>query len=292
MQEILPVQSRRALQRQSGAIEQEGCRASSTPHTGQRSRLAASGLTLLKRAGLPLALLVLLAGWHALVVLGGYRPFVLPGPLLVGARLLEAAGSGLLWDHIRATMLVAMSGFGLALVVSSVLGYILAHTRWLDRTFSPVLAASQAIPIIAIAPLLVLWFGTGMLSKILVAALITFFPVLLSTIAAFRSVPRELREMALLNGANRWQMLRYVELPLSLPVFFVGVRTGLALATTGAVVAEFVAGRSGLGALITIARGLFDTPLIFVVLIILAGITLGLYVLASLLERALVKWEV
>lgn len=281
MQEILPVQRQRAAQQHS-----------SNGRSIQQSKLLAGLLTMLKRAGLPLALLLLVAGWQTLVVLGGYRPFVLPSPLLVGERLLGAFGSGLLWEHIRATMLVALSGFSLALLVSSVLGYILAHTRWLDRTFSPVLAASQAIPIIAIAPLLVLWFGTGMLSKILVAALITFFPVLLSTIAAFRSVPRELREMALLNGANRWQMLRYVELPLSLPVFFVGVRTGLALATTGAVVAEFVSGRIGLGALITIARGLFDTPLIFVVLIILACITLGLYVLASLLERALVKWEV
>jgi NitT/TauT family transport system permease protein len=157
---------------------------------------------------------------------------------------------------------------------------------------APVLAATQAVPIIAVAPLVVLWFGAGLQSKVLVAALITFFPMLLSTIAALRGVPRELREMAVISGANRWQVLRHVEAPLALPVFFAGMRTGLSLATTGAVVGEFVAGRDGLGALINIARGLFDTPLIFVALLLLAGITLLLYVLVSLLERLLVRWEV
>jgi NitT/TauT family transport system permease protein len=116
-------------------------------------------------------------------------------------------------------------------------------------------------------------------------------PILISTVVALRGIPRELREMALISGANRWQMLRYVEAPLSLTVVFAGVRTGLALATTGAVVGEFVAGREGLGALINIARGLFDTPLIFVALLTLATITLGFYTAATLLERLLVRWE-
>lgn len=153
------------------------------------------------------------------------------------------------------------------------------------------LAASQAIPVVAVAPLIILWFGAGLTSKILVAALITFLPILINTIVAIRSIPRELIEMAHISGANRRQLLRYVEVPLALPVLFGGVRTGLALATTGAVVGEFVAGRTGLGALINIARGLFDTPLIFVALTTLALITLTLYVLAGLLERLLVRWE-
>lgn len=242
--------------------------------------------------GLPLGLLLLLAGWHLLVVVGGYQPFTLPGPGLVAARFVTALGSGLLLAHTAVTLLEALAGFGLALLVSLVLGYMLAHTPWLERAVAPLLAAVQAVPIVAVAPLMILWFGTGLQAKILVAALITFFPMLLSTIAALRSVPRELREMALISGADRWQMLRYVEAPLALPVLFAGVRTGLALATTGAVVGEFVAGRDGLGALINIARGIFDTPLIFVALLMLAGITLTLYVLVTLLERALVRWEV
>jgi NitT/TauT family transport system permease protein len=241
--------------------------------------------------GLPIALLILLLVWQALVVVGNYQTFTLPAPAVVLERFATAIASGVLGWHVLVTMGEALGGFALALACSLVLGYILAHTPVLERALTPVLAATQAVPIIAVAPLIILWFGAGLQSKVLVAALITFFPMLLSTIAALRGIPRELRDMALISGANRWHMLRYVELPLSLPVLFAGVRTGLSLATTGAVVGEFVAGRDGLGALINIARGMFDTPLIFVALLTLAGMTLLFYVLVTLLERALVQWE-
>lgn len=245
----------------------------------------------LEWVGLPVALVVVVLTWQAVVAVGGYHTFTLPAPALVAERLVAAVGSGLLWTHTAVTLTEALGGFALALVVSVVLGYMLAHTAWLERMVAPVLAASQAVPVMAIAPLFILWFGTGLQSKVLVAALITFFPMLLSTIAAVRSVPRELCEMAVISGASRWQMMRYVELPLALPVMFAGIRTGLSLATTGAVVGEFVAGRDGLGALINIARGMFDTPLIFVALLTLAGMTLTFYVLVSLLERVLVRWD-
>lgn len=251
--------------------------------------------TALKQAtqwlGLPIALVAFLVVWQSVVTFGDYRAFTLPDPATVFERFVTAAGSGVLWGHISATLTAALGGFAIALALSLVLGYILAHTPWLERAIAPALAASQAVPIIAVAPLIVLWFGAGLESKILVAALITFFPMLVSTVAALRSVPRELREMAIISGANRWQTLRYVEAPLALPVLFSGIRVGLSLATTGAVVGEFVAGREGLGALINIARGLFDTPLIFVALIVLAGLTLTFYVLALLLEQLLVTWE-
>jgi NitT/TauT family transport system permease protein len=234
----------------------------------------------------------LLVLWQLLVTAGGYRPFILPGPALVAERFVAAAQSGVLWQHTSATLVEALGGFTIALVLGLAMGYILAHLRWLERALAPVLAASQAIPVIAVAPLIILWFGPGLLSKLLIAALITFLPILLATVIALRGIPRELREMAHISGASRWQMLRYVEAPLSLPVLFGGVRTGLALATTGAVVGEFVAGRNGLGAMINIARGLFDTPLIFVALTTLAAITLGLYTIATVAERLLVRWEV
>jgi NitT/TauT family transport system permease protein len=242
--------------------------------------------------GLPLALVLLLLGWQMVVAAGNYQTFTLPSPGAVVERFAAAASSGVLWHHTVVTLSEALGGFALALVLALVLGYLLAHVPWLERALAPVLAATQAVPIIAIAPLVILWVGAGIQSKILVAALITFFPMLLSTIAALRGIPRELREMALISGAGRWHILRYVEAPLALPVLFAGVRTGLSLATTGAVVGEFVAGRDGLGALINIARGMFDTPLIFVALLTLAIITLLLYLLVSLLERALIHWKV
>jgi NitT/TauT family transport system permease protein len=242
-------------------------------------------------AGLPVTILGLLALWQIVVAAGGYRSFILPGPGVVAQRFVQAAQSGLLWQHTAATLFEALGGFAIALIFGLTLGYILAHLPWLERALAPVLAASQAIPIVAVAPLVILWFGPGLTSKLLIAALITFLPILISAVVALRGIPRELREMALISGASRGQMLRYVEAPLSLPVLFGGIRTGLALATTGAVVGEFVAGRDGLGALINIARGLFDTPLIFVALLTLAAITLGLYLVANLAERTLVTWE-
>ncbi len=245
----------------------------------------------LRWLGLPATILGTLALWQLIVSVGGYRAFILPGPGLVLERWIDTAASGLLWQHTRVTLTEALGGFGIALILGLMLGYVLAHLPWLERALMPALAASQAVPIIAIAPLIILWSGPGLRSKILIAALITFLPIVISTVVALRGIPRELREMALISGANRWQMLRYVEAPLSLTVVFAGVRTGLALATTGAVVGEFVAGREGLGALINIARGLFDTPLIFVALLTLAAITLGLYSSATLLERLLVRWE-
>lgn len=234
--------------------------------------------------------LVLLA-WQTVVIVQDYPPFILPAPTLVIQRLATELAGETLQRHITITLSAALSGFGIALVLSLSLGYLLARMRTFDRVLTPLLAASQAVPIVAVAPLIVLWVGVGLESRVLVATLVTFFPILSATIVAFRSVPRELIDMARISGANRWHLLRYVEVPLALPGIFGGVKAGLALATTGAVVGEFIGGRDGLGALINIARGLFDTPLMFVALTVLAGITLLLFLIALLIERLLITWE-
>lgn len=234
--------------------------------------------------------LVLLA-WQMVVIVQDYPPFILPAPTLVIQRLATELAGETLQRHITITLSAALSGFGIALVLSLSLGYLLARMRTFDRVLTPLLAASQAVPIVAVAPLIVLWVGVGLESRVLVATLVTFFPILSATIVAFRSVPRELIDMARISGANRWHLLRYVEVPLALPGIFGGVKAGLALATTGAVVGEFIGGRDGLGALINIARGLFDTPLMFVALTVLAGITLLLFLIALLIERLLITWE-
>lgn len=234
--------------------------------------------------------LVLLA-WQMVVIVQDYPPFILPAPTLVVQRLATELAGETLQRHITITLSAALSGFGIALVLSLSLGYLLARMRTFDRVLTPLLAASQAVPIVAVAPLIVLWVGVGLESRVLVATLVTFFPILSATIVAFRSVPRELIDMACISGANRWHLLRYVEVPLALPGIFGGVKAGLALATTGAVVGEFIGGRDGLGALINIARGLFDTPLMFVALTVLAGITLLLFLIALLIERLLITWE-
>jgi NitT/TauT family transport system permease protein len=242
-------------------------------------------------AGLAVSLVLALVAWKAIVVLRDYPAFILPAPELVLRRLIDELAGGTLRYHATLTLAESLGGFGLALAVSLALGYLLAHVPQLERVLAPQLAATQAVPVVAIAPLIILWVGADIRSKILVAALVTFFPILSSTVVALRGVPRELLEMAKISGASHWQALWHVELPLALPGIFGGVKSGLALATTGAVVGEFVGARDGLGALINISRGLFDTPLMFVALIALAVLTLSFYLVATLLERALVRWE-
>jgi NitT/TauT family transport system permease protein len=242
-------------------------------------------------ASLGLSLLLLAIIWKAIVVIRDYPAFILPAPEVVLRRLADELLSGTLRHHAWMTLVESLGGFGLALAASMVLGYLLAHAPRLERVLAPQLAATQAVPVVAIAPLIILWVGSDIRSKILIAALVTFFPILSSTVVALRGVPRELLEMAKISGANRWQALWQVELPLALPGIFGGVKAGLALATTGAVVGEFVGARDGLGALINISRGLFDTPLMFAALITLAALTLSFYLAAVLLERALVRWE-
>lgn len=238
-----------------------------------------------------LALLALLALWRAAVALGDYPPFILPAPELVAARWFRELAGGELLRHAGYTLAEALGGFSLALLAGGLLGYLLAQAPRLERIVAPQIALVQAIPVVAVAPLIILWLGVTLQAKILVAALVTFFPILSSVIVALRGVPREVREEAMISGASRWELLRHVELPLALPGIFGGIKTSLALATTGAVVAEFIGGRDGLGALITIARGMFDTPLLFAALLTLALITLCLYLAAMLLERRLVDWE-
>ncbi len=230
-----------------------------------------------------LALALLL--WAAVVRLGQYPEYLVPSPVRVAERFVTAIGDGTWWRHTRVTLLESLLGFGLGFGVAVPLGWALARSRPLERALSPYLAASQSMPVIAIAPLVVLWFGYGLFPKVLICALVVFFPILVNTLVGIRNVPRDLLEVAQVFGANRWQMLRLVELPLALPVLLGGVRLGLTLSITGAVVAEFIGADVGLGALLNISRGMFDTPLTFVALVTLMAIASLLYGAATALDN-------
>jgi len=239
----------------------------------------------------PLALVIFLALWALLVRLGGYPSFILPSPLEVWRKLLLVAGDGTLLRHTQATLLEVFAGLALGLSVATVLGYLLAKSYSLERLLSPYIVASQAVPIVALAPLLVIWFGFGFWSKIVVCALIVFFPVLINTIVGLRSVERELVDLLRSLGANRWQMLTLLEAPAALPSLLGGLRIGVTLSVVGAVVGEFVAADVGLGFLINLSRGLYDTPLMFVALFTLAAIALALYGGVVALENLLLAWK-
>jgi NitT/TauT family transport system permease protein len=240
----------------------------------------------------PVAMVALLGGWHLVARLGDYPAFLLPLPRQVWERFLAVAGDGTLWYHTSITLVEILGGLALGLAAATLLGYLLAKSPLVERFLSPYIVASQSVPIVALAPLLIVWFGFGLLPKVLVCALTIFFPVLINTIVGLRSVEGDLMDLMRSLQASRWQILRFLELPAALPVFLGGLKVGVTLSVIGAVVGEFAQADRGLGFLVNLAnRGLFDTPLMFVALFVLMTIALGLYGAVSALEAVLLGWQ-
>ncbi len=240
---------------------------------------------------IPLGMILLLATWELVVRIANYPQFILPAPGQVIMRFWTTLGDGSLIGHIRTTLVEALGGFGLGFVVAATWGYVLAKSPTLEKIVAPYVVASQSIPIVALAPLLVLWFGNGLVSKVLVCALIVFFPILVNTIVGLRSVDPRYRELMRSCNASRWQTFTMLEVPFALPVLFGGVRIGITLSVIGAVVGEFVGAKEGLGFLINVARGIYDTPLMFVALFTLMTIALAMYLAVALLERSFLSWR-
>jgi NitT/TauT family transport system permease protein len=236
-----------------------------------------------------LALLVVV--WQVVATSGRYPAFILPTPGAVCSRLIEAIGDGTIPSNTWATLQEGGIGFALAALLALPLGYMLAHAPLLERFFAPIIAASQAVPAVAVAPLLLLWLGNGIMPKVAVCAVIVVFPLLVSTVTGVRGVAKEYLEVARVFGAPRWEQVLRVELPLAAPVLLSGVKLGLTLALTGAVVGEFVASDQGLGYLLTFARQNLDTPLLFATLLVLAALGITLYSLVSMLERIVARWQ-
>jgi len=244
------------------------------------------------RIGLALvSFAVFLILWQGVIWLGDYPPFILPPPVAVVERLVDLVDSGSLWFHAGVTLREVLAGLGLGMLLATFLGYVLAHSPVAERLLAPYIVASQSVPTVAIAPLLVIWFGTGILSKILVCALIVFFPVLVNTVVGVRSVGRELRDLMRALEASRWQMVWLLEVPAALPVFFGGLKVGATLAVIGAVVGEFVASDRGLGYLLKQGQQLYDTPLVFVGIGALVILAQALYGIVALAERGLLRWQ-
>ena len=238
-----------------------------------------------------LTLTILVLVWWAIAAFGRYPAYLLPTPAAVADRWWSMLLDGSLLGHFGTTILEAGLGFLVALVLGVSLGYLISHMHVLERIVNPYIAVSQGLPIIAIAPLLVLWVSDDLTRKVIVVALIVFFPIVVNTVVGLRSIDRSMLEAARISGANLWQTILYVELPLSLRGLLAGVKLGLTLSITGAIVSEFVSSSSGLGFLLILGRGLFDTTLIFVGLISLVMLTLVAYLSITLIEKTVINWE-
>lgn len=229
--------------------------------------------------------------WHMLVEYRNLPSFILPSPGQVWSRFTQALLDGTLFRHSWVTLSEILAGLALGASVATTLGYLLAKSRSLERFLSPYIVATQSVPVVAIAPLLVIWFGTGIFSKVLICAMTVFFPILINTMVGMRSVPDNLRELVRSLKATRWQTFRLLEVPAALPVFLGGLRIGATLSVIGAVVGEFVGSDRGLGFLINVGRGLYDTALVFVSIFSLIVMAMSLYGLVVLFESRLLSWQ-
>jgi NitT/TauT family transport system permease protein len=236
-------------------------------------------------------LLVSFLLWEALVRWTSLPNFFLPSPSKVWERFVVSFMDGSLLIHTTATLIEVLAGLALGMTVAVLLGYLIAKSKIAERLLSPFIVASQSIPVVAIAPLLIVWFGSGRLSKVLISALIVFFPVLVNTVVGVRSVPEDLRDLMRSLRASRWQFFTKLEVPAALPVLFGGLKIGATLSVVGAVVGEFLAADQGLGFLINVARGLYDTSMVFVAMFALVIMALTLYTLVALLEHKLLAWR-
>jgi NitT/TauT family transport system permease protein len=235
------------------------------------------------------AFAVFVIAWKATVVVGGYPPFILPPPEAVAGRFVQAWADGIMARHASTTLLAVGLGFGIGAGAGLLVGYVLARSPLAERLLSPYIVAAQATPILALAPLLALWFGPGLTSKVVICALIVFFPIAVATMVGIRNVDRRLLELGRSLRATRRQILLTLEIPAALPSIFGGMRVGVTLAVVGAIVGEWAGAERGLGVLINLARGsLFDIPLLFATLVTIALLGISLYILVVLVERRLV----
>jgi putative hydroxymethylpyrimidine transport system permease protein len=231
---------------------------------------------------------VLLGGWELYADVGGVDDFILPAPSQIATALWD--DRSLLWSNL----LVTGQEVGLGILVALVLGFVLAvalhFSGALRRGVYPLLVASQAVPIVIIAPLLVVWFGFGIVPKLAIIALVCFFPVVVTTLDALRSVdPDQLKLMRTLD-ATRWQAFRWAEAPAALPAALSGAKIAVAIAVIGAVFAEYAGSSEGLGHLMLQAIPQLETARAYAAVVLLAAFAILLFAALSLAERRLVPW--
>jgi ABC-type nitrate/sulfonate/bicarbonate transport system permease component len=238
------------------------------------------------------ALALVLAGlvvWQVAVDASGVRPQVLPSPL----RVLEQgwAFRATLWANTVPTLQVTAVGFTVSLAIGWAIAVAVDFVPWLRRALTPLLVASQTLPIVAIAPLLIIWFGFGLLPKVVVIALVTFFPIAIGLIEGFAATDRQATALLLSMGASRLDQFRYVRLPGAMPSFFTALRIGITYAVTGAIFAEYVGATAGLGIFMQVQKNSFRTDLVLAAVVVTATVSVALFALTYLVQRVVAPWS-
>lgn len=232
-----------------------------------------------------LSLVVLLVAWQLIIIVFKPPVWLFPDALTVYKRFQELWEIKALQPHIVTTGIEVVVGYGLGISLGMVSGYVISQVRLLEKLLTPYLVAANSIPLVAFAPLLILWFGNGIHTKIIVTALIVYFPMTVSTITGFHQQSRWHRRLMDSLNANKFQRFLIIELPSATPGLIAGMKIGAPLAVVGAVVGEFLGSGEGLGHLILEANGLLDTPQLFVAIIILAWMGICFYLFTLGIEK-------
>ena len=237
------------------------------------------------------AVFVLFIGlWEWVVRQWAVPAFIAPAPSAVARSLFAGIRSGLYLEHLWVTLGETLAGFAIAAISGIALGAVVAQFRLLERTVYPYLVALQTLPKIAIAPLIIVWAGFGLSSKVIIAALVAFFPVLVNVIVGLKTIDQGKLELMRSLRASRWQIFRLVTFPNALPFVFAGLDIAIVFSVLGAIVGEFVGAQRGLGNLILQFNVSLDIAGVFAVLILLAALGIALHLVMRAIERRVIFW--
>ena len=267
--------------------------ARSTPRTSvdSRERRRARTTKLIPWVSTLLSIVVLVIIWKLVIAIFDVSPFVLPQPEDVLKGVKELVKSDGFWSDVRVTLTETLVGFAIALVLGIVLGTILGRVVWLEQAARPVIVASQVVPKVALIPLFIIWFGFGMTSKIIIVALLAFFPILLNVILGVRSVDTGHRDVMRSLNASRWATFRRLEYPSTLPYILAGMEVGIVFAVVGAIVGEYLGGDQGLGYRIVTSLNNLQAETLFAVILVLTLFGFLLYLAVIALKRFLIPWH-
>ena len=242
------------------------------------------------RDRLPALVLValLLVGWEAYVRLAAIEPVVLPGPIRIAEALWTFRADAL--RHALPTLLETVIGFSLAVVLAIAAAAAMDRAAPVRRAVEPLLVTSQTIPVVALAPLFLLWFGFGLAPKVLVVVLVTFFPIVVALLDGFRGTPRDAEDLLRSYGASDGVVFRKLRWSAALPEFFIGLRISVVYAVIGAVFGEYVGAREGLGIWMQLSQNAFRTDLVFAAIVVTSALSLGLYGVVGVVRRLAIPW--
>jgi len=243
-------------------------------------------VTVLRATSAALGVLIV---WQAYVQVTGIRSYILPAPTSILSRLWLQWP--LLLEHLRVTLTETLVGLGIGSAIGVTIAVLVVHWAVLQETLYPLVVSLQAVPKVALAPLLVAWFGLGIESKVVLTILICFFPVVVAGITGLGQVDQELLDLARSQGANRWKVLYLIRAPHALPYLADSLKVALPLAMIGAITGEFVSGQSGIGTLLLDSSARLQTDLTFAALLVIAVTTATLYGGLMLAERILLRWH-